>query len=270
MEDELVTGEAVALEVRPTSFALRVAGGAIDFLVYGLGTALAVLLLAVTLGLGDADEATARTTLLVTIVVGLVVAPMLVEALSGGRSLGRLVVGARVVRDDGGPITMRHAFIRALLGAIEIFMTFGGLASVVALLSTRTKRLGDMIAGTYSRHERFPMPRPIDLPVPPRLEVWSRTADVARLPDPLARRIARFIRQAPRMNPDSRERLAESLVAEATTWVHPLPAAPEGEVLTAIAALRRERETVALARQTALMARLAPALGNPHGFPERG
>ncbi len=270
MDEELVTGEAVALEARPTSFALRVAGGAIDLVVYGGGTLLLITVLTATLGLAGADDATTQTTLLVTVVAGIVGAPTLVEGLSGGRSLGRLAVGARIVRDDGGAITMRHAFIRALLGVIEVFMSFGGLATLVALLSARSKRLGDMVAGTYSRHERFPMPRPLDPQIPPPLVHWAQTADVARLPDPLARRIANFIRQAGGMNPASRERLAMDLLGEASAYVHPLPQAPAGELLTAIAALRRGREAVALQRQAALVASLEPVLGNPHGFPERG
>ena len=32
--DELITGEAVALDLRPTSFVMRGAGAAIDFIVY--------------------------------------------------------------------------------------------------------------------------------------------------------------------------------------------------------------------------------------------
>ena len=36
----------------------------------------------------------------------------------------------------------------------EIFMTLGGVAALVGLLSARTKRLGDLIAGTYSQYER--------------------------------------------------------------------------------------------------------------------
>jgi len=267
MEDRLVIGEAVALDVRPTPFALRIAGGVIDLLVYGLGTIGAILLLSVTLGLAGADTATATSTLLVTVVVGLVLAPMLVEGLSGGRSLGRLAVGARIVRDDGGPVTMRHAFIRALMGFVEIYSTLGGLATIVALLSTRTKRLGDMIAGTYSRHERFPMPRPLELVIAPPLTGWAATADVARMPDPLARRIAHFLRQSPGMQPASRERLAAGLLAEAAAYVHPLPHAPADALLTAIAVLRREREAVALQRQAEVVARLP--LGAPHGFPER-
>ena len=41
----------------------------------------------------------------------------------GGRrlgQLGRLAVGSRIVRIDGGAAGFRHAFIRALVGVIEI------------------------------------------------------------------------------------------------------------------------------------------------------
>ncbi len=270
MEDELVTGEAVAVEVRATPFGLRVAGGVIDFLVYGVGTLLAELLCLGILGLVGADDATLRSAEIVAAVLGLVGAPTLVESLTLGRSLGRLAVGARIVRDDGGPIAARHAFVRALLAIIEVFMTLGGLATIVALLSVRTKRLGDMVAGTYSRHERVPRVTPLAAAVPESLGGWTAIADVGRLPDALSRRIARFIRQSSGMAASSRDRLAAALLAEASPWVHPLPAAPAAEVLQAIAALRQRRETTALDRQAALMARLAPSLGNPHDFPDRG
>lgn len=270
MDEELVTGEAVAVEVRPTSFALRIAGGTIDLIALVLVTGGALLLLITVLGGIEADAATTRSSVVATLAACLVGLPTLVETVSRGRSLGRLAVGARIVRDDGGPITVRHAFLRALLGVVEVVLTFGGLATLVALFSTRSKRLGDFVAGTYSRHERFPRHVPIDFPVPPGLTAWAAIADVARLPSALSRRIAHFLRQAGGMNPQARVRLAASLAAEASRYVHPMPQAPADQVLVAIAALRREREAVALAGQDALMERLEPVLRAPRGFPERG
>ena len=268
--DELVTGEAVAVDARPANFALRAAGGIIDFLVMIAVTIAGLLLasmLAASLGL---DEASMQALVTVVLVLGIVGLPTTVETLSGGRSLGRLAVGARIVRDDGGAITLRHAFIRALVGVLEIVMTFGGIAILTALLSHRTKRLGDHLAGTYSRHERVARPAPFAWPVPPRLEDWARTADVARLPDQLSRRIAHYLRQSAGMNAPSRARLGAALAAEAAAYVSPLPAAPADEFLTAVAALRRQREAVALARQDAVLARLEPVLRPPHGIPDRG
>ena len=49
-------------------------------------------------------------------------APIAVETLSHGRSLGKLACGLRVVRDDGGPIRFRHALVRGAIGVVEILM----------------------------------------------------------------------------------------------------------------------------------------------------
>lgn len=268
--DELVTGEAVALDARPANFALRAAGGIIDLLTGLAVTAFGlfiVFMLSTSLGL---DQAVTTSLITVVIVLGLVGLPTTVETLSGGRSLGKLAIGSRIVRDDGGAITLRHAFIRALLGVVEVYMSFGGIAIITSLLAIRTKRLGDLVAGTYSRHERVPRPVPFAAPVPPSLTEWALTADVARMPDQLARRIAHYLRQSAGMHAASRVRLGTALAAEAAAFVSPVPAVPADEFLLAVAALRREREAVALARQDAVLSRLEPVLQPPHGVPDRG
>ena len=137
-DDEIVTGEAVALDLRPASFVLRGAGAIIDWLTYfGLYIVLVLIvtpLLVDSLGL---DERLVAAVLVTMLVLAIVVAPITVELLSHGRSLGKLAIGARIVRDDGGAIGFRHAFVRALVGVLEIYMTFGGIAVVVSLLNGR-------------------------------------------------------------------------------------------------------------------------------------
>src|SRR3546814_2286922 len=59
------------------------------------------------------------------LVVVTVVAPTTVETVTRGRSLGKLAVGGRIVRPDGGAIGFRHAFLRALLGVLELWFTLG-------------------------------------------------------------------------------------------------------------------------------------------------
>jgi uncharacterized RDD family membrane protein YckC len=211
-EHELVTGEAVALDVRPASVILRAAGTIIDWVAYLL---LYLLMAIIVIWLfGDTIDVALGQALMVTgLVVSIMIVPMLVETVTGGRSLGKLAIGARIVRDDGGAIQLRHAFIRSLVGVIEIFMTFGGLAATAALLNGKSKRLGDLLAGTYSQHERVAKTTDAVYGVPQELSGWAQTADVAPLPDRLARRIAQFLRQAPKMTPATRQRLAESLAA---------------------------------------------------------
>ncbi len=137
---ELVTGEAVALELRPAKLPSRGLAVLLD-----LAAAVTVYVV-VTLGLVAAtaslDEAARTAVSIATFVLVLVGGPILVETLTHGRSLGKLACGLRVVRDDGGPIRFRHALVRGLLGVIEILMTFGVVACFASLVSARGRRLG--------------------------------------------------------------------------------------------------------------------------------
>ncbi len=268
-DDELITGEAVALDVRPASVILRGAGAIIDTIVYVAVYLLILLTFSLTVA-QLVDPALIQALAIAGLVFSLLIVPMLVETLTHGRSLGKLAIGARIVRDDGGAISLRHAFIRSLTGVLEIIMTAGGLAATTALLNNRSKRLGDLLAGTYSQHERVPRNKEVPRPLPEPLLAWAETVDVARLPDALARRVAQYLRQSSQLTPQTRERLANSLAAEVTPFVSPLPDAPAEYFLVGVAAVRREREHSALLLEQERLERLAPVLtGLPHGFPNR-
>nr|WP_202129341.1 RDD family protein [Rathayibacter rathayi] len=266
----MITGEAIALEVPVTSFVLRAAGAIID-LVAEVLLALGLFLVVIALsGDGGLDPAASGAVAIAALVVAVVIVPVTVETASRGRSLGKLAVGARVVRDDGGSIGFRHALVRGLTGVLEIVMTFGGLAAVVGLLSCRSRRLGDVLAGTHSQLERVPRAQPLVVEVPELLRDWAVTADTARLPDALARRLAQFLRQRHGMTEPSRSQLAAALADETAGHVSPLPAAPAEDFLLAVAALRRAREERALRLSDQRLERLAPVLSStPRGFPER-
>ena len=268
---ELITGEAVALDLRSSSFVLRAAGTIIDYLVY-FGGYIVIIIILFTFGqqLG-LDQALLTAISVAALVLYIVVIPTAVETLTQGKSLGKLAIGSRIVRDDGGSIGFRHAFIRSLTGVFEIFMTFGGLAAIIALLNGRAKRLGDLVAGTYSQNERVSKLVTPVYGVPLPLIEWSRTADVARLPDALARRVAAFLAQAAALTPTTRERLSRELADEVSVFVSPVPAANAELFLAAVVALRRDREFSALSLEQAGLERLAPVLGGmPRGFPDRG
>ena len=268
---EIVTGEAVALDLRPQSFILRAVGAIIDFVVYLGGYFLMMVILftfALQLGI---DDAMLQAIGVAGLVLFIVVIPTAVELLSHGKSLGKLVIGARIVRDDGGAIGFRHAFIRALSNVFDTFLTFGAVGAIVGLLNARAKRMGDMIAGTYSQNERVSRVSTPVFGVPVALLEWSRTADVAKMPDALARRVAQFLAQAPGLVPASRERLSRELATEVSVFVSPVPSTNAELFLAAVAAVRRDREFAALELEKAGLARLEPVLdGLPRGFPDRG
>ncbi|MDN6795356.1 MAG: RDD family protein, partial [Propionibacterium sp.] len=145
-EESIVTGEAVELEVRPASPLLRVAAGLTD----GACTILAYLvaLLVASRVVEAPSPSTLRVLMIGSLVLVTVVVPVVVETSTRGRSLGRWAWGLQVVRDDGGVITVRHSLVRALAGIVELWLTLGAVATVAAMVTPRSKRLGDLAAGT--------------------------------------------------------------------------------------------------------------------------
>jgi len=236
----IITGEGVVLELRPASFAARALGLLLDVLAH-----LAVLWgLLVVVGAAEVDPAAMGALVTAVVVFCFVVLPVTVETLSRGLSLGKLATGLRIVRDDGGSIRFRHALIRGLIGVLEIYATLGGLAIAVALFNGKSKRLGDLVAGTYSLRRRVQAEPPVLHGVPFQLQPWVSVADIGRIPDAAARRASLFVRQAHRMAPASRLAMAQSLATELAAHVAPPPPAGTGpeEYLAAVLGERSRRE----------------------------
>lgn len=244
--DETLTGEAVALDVQPIGFFLRAVGAIIDFLV---GAALllgGVVLLLVLVAQGAVPESAVGIGAITLLVLVMVVVPTTVETLSRGRSLGRLAMGARIVRTDGGAAGFRHALIRALAGVLEIWFTFGAIAAIVGVFTPRAQRLGDLLAGTASERTRTPALPPSAPGLPSGLEAWGEVADVSRLPDRLAARLSQFVRGAHALDPAARARVAADLAHAVRPFVSPVPAVDAESLVRAVSAVRREREYRAL------------------------
>ncbi len=256
-EDEILTGEAVALDLQPLGVGMRALGGLIDLVIAYLLLFLAMWAAGSLADAGVLDQGTVQIYQVTAIVVVFVVIPVAVETLTRGRSLGRLAAGARIVRSDGGAIGFRHAFIRALVGVLEIAMSLGGIAFLVAMFSPRGQRLGDLVAGTYSERTRAPrLPEPAP-GVPPELAGWAEVADAARLPARVDLRVTRFASGAARMDPAVRARLAAELAQEVAPFVSPLPPVAPELLLQGVAAIRRDRDRTALRAQAERAARLA-------------
>jgi uncharacterized RDD family membrane protein YckC len=241
-EDLIVTGEAVALEIRPASVGVRVLGALLDATAYALGAVL--LVLGATRVLDTLNAAQLGVVQVITFAVVMVLAPTTVETLTRGRSLGKLVTGIRVVRDDGGPVRLRHALVRALVGIGELWLTAGAVAITSAAVNRRGKRLGDLLAGTYAVRVRGGERRELPLVMPPELEAWAGAADIRALPDGLGLAARRFLGRTGSMTPDARTRMGTSLAAQVEPYVAPPPpwgTHPE-RFLAAVLVSRRDRE----------------------------
>ncbi len=242
MQDGIVIGEGVLLDTRPASFATRFLGAALDVAV---DAAVVLVALATFAGTGVDVNAHVGAILSVGVLVLLmVVAPVTVESLTRGRSLGKLATGIRIVRDDGGPVRFRHALVRALVGVGEMWLTAGSVAIITSLVHPQGKRLGDLLAGTYAIRVRGGTRPAPPAPIPFELLGWAHHADIRRLPDGLALSVRQFLGRTSMLHPGSRVRLGTELSRAVERYVAPLPPAgthPEA-FLTAVLGARRERE----------------------------
>ena len=64
-----------------------------------------------------------------------------------GQTLGKMALGIKVVREDGGEIGTRDAVLRTLMRIVDSIGSYA-VAFVVALVSGKNQRLGDMVAKT--------------------------------------------------------------------------------------------------------------------------
>jgi uncharacterized RDD family membrane protein YckC len=252
--DQLVTGEAVALELPPASLGLRVVSGLIDVTIQItlliLGTLLA--------GLLAPDDALFGVATVVVVAFTFVLGPAILERLTMGRTVGKLVMGIRTVRDDAGPISFHHAFVRHLLSVIEIWVFSGVPALVCALVNPKGKRLGDLVAGTYVVRDRFRLRLPMPVQMPPHLAHWAAQADIAPLPDSVAVALRQLLGRTGTLSPQARHVLVSDLVTQVEQRVSPPP--PPGThpeyYLAAVAAECRRRDEHRLWREGELRWRL--------------
>lgn len=250
--ERFVTSEAVEVELPAASLPLRMVSGLIDLLVVALGVLFLVWVLPGELFGSDMALGQAFTIVLMAVVMaGL---PITLETLTHGRTVGKLVMGLRTVRDDTGPIGLRHVTIRALAGTFELWMTFGGVALIVAATNEKAKRLGDFLAGTYVVRDRVRLQMAAAPEMSPRLADWAARADIGVLPDALVVATRQFLARAESLATPARVQTGTELYAALLPRVAPAPpswAHPE-EVMATVLAERRRRDEVRLDRADAL------------------
>lgn len=240
-EESIVTGEAVELEVRPASPLLRAASGLVDGACALLGYLVALLV--AFQAVESPSASTERILFIGSIVLVTVLVPMSVEVATRGRSLGKWAWGLQVVRDDGGVVTARHSLVRALAGILELWLSLGSIALVTSMVSPRSKRLGDLAAGTMV--VRLPEPAwNAPLLMPPDLAAWASSAQVLPPPDGLRSEALGFLRAAPQMSPAVRSHGASDLASRLALRVAPPP--PPGthpeRFIAAVLVILRDRE----------------------------
>ncbi|MFD4536773.1 RDD family protein [Kitasatospora sp. NPDC058397] len=262
---DLVTGEAVVLDLQTAKLPSRALAITLDLLVEFAALFLVSLTLSVALiGL---DGAALAATLIGLLVFFLVAVPVMVETFSHGRSLGKAALGLRVVRTDGGPVRFRHSLVRGLVGFMELVAMTGVPAVITSAVNADGKRLGDIFAGTVVVRERTPgggAPPPLPPVHPHLLQAMGRelvAMDLSAVPEPLWLAIRQLLGRIGQLDPAVALQMSTRLAGDlAARTGHPVaqglhPAAYLGAVLTE----RQRREWTRAQAQWQRTAAPAPA-----------
>jgi len=173
------TPEGVRLELRTAGPVPRALAYAIDASIRW-GVYLVVLMVLTT-----TLSSVAGPLMLLLIFVGEWFYPVLFEMFWSGQTLGKRVVGLRVVNDDGTPVTWASSMLRNLLLSADMVPGTYLAGLVSSLVSTGHRRLGDLAAGTLVIHASgvlnasgaLPTAAPVEPPF--RLEVGEQRALIA-------------------------------------------------------------------------------------------
>jgi uncharacterized RDD family membrane protein YckC len=259
---EVVSGEAVVLEVPCALFPSRLVALLIDMAIQvSAGLILLTVILATGTRLDAASGSAVALTAAILIIVGY---PATFETLTRGRSPGKIALGLRVVSDDGGPERFRQALVRALASVVEIWSFTGAPALICSLVSAKGKRLGDLFAGTFVIQERLPRRRSLPAAlavVPPPLAGWAQALELSGLQDQTAEQASSYLRRFYELTPAARDEFGYRIAAAVAAQVTPAPppGTPPAAFLSAVLAVRREREMARLAAQQAAAAAQSPA-----------
>src|SRR5947209_10537009 len=206
------TPEHVALHVDLAGLGSRAAAGIVDTGVAGLGLLLLFWVLAL-FGLTGPSGALVGWVMAVVILVfafAFLAYFVLLEALNGGRTVGKQVLGIRVVMETGHSVTPTGAVVRGLFRLLDCYLPIlpflPGL--VLIFLQRRNQRLGDLVAGTIVVRDR-----PTDwslgaVPAAPDEAIETGPPDLS---DDEFRLLDQFLARAGELDPAVQTRLATEL-----------------------------------------------------------
>ena len=103
--------------------------------------------------------------------------PIAFEVLNDGQTLGKRVLGLRVINDNGTPVTWVPSIVRNLLRTVDALPVFYGFGLACTLIDPSMRRIGDLLAGTVvvyvekpGQSKTAPLAPPLPSPLPLQLD----------------------------------------------------------------------------------------------------
>src|SRR6266850_468075 len=167
----------------------------------------------------------------------------LFEALNGGRTPGKQLLGIRVVMDTGRSITPSAAVLRNLVRFLDCYFPIPFAPALITMfLHPSNKRPGDLAAGTIVVRDR-----PTDWVLGAATESESAADPIETGPPDLSedefRLLDRFLARLSELNPEVQVRITTDLVRRFETRIPRRNADPQGYLVTVFAEEQRKRRS---------------------------
>lgn len=208
------TPELISLEFRVAGIGSRFLALALDSIVQlAVYAVIAVIVVLATTAIGSVSQSGALWPLAIFVLLifclhyGYFAA---FEALWNGQTPGKRLVRLRVIRDSGRPITVYDALARNLLRVVDSLPAFYCVGVITALISPRSKRVGDYVAGTVVVHEPDPVAAPTGWEAAPPVDEVS-VDDLAPLSAAELDLVEAFLVRRWELGAEHRERIARGI-----------------------------------------------------------
>lgn len=213
----ITTPEYIYLEYETAGIGSRALAAAIDGLItYGLPLLLFFLAFPFFLGnfVGPWGEAIIFAIFWILLFTIPLAYRILTEYYMNGQTLGKRLMGLRVVLDDGRTPTFFAIFLRNILCFIDILPFGYALGMIVILFNKKEKRIGDLVAGTMVVRERKKEKETLFLDELPEKEEISPVdyGPYSRVTDEQLFELEKFIARRSRLDPIQRQQLARMFV----------------------------------------------------------
>jgi uncharacterized RDD family membrane protein YckC len=134
------------------------------------------------------------------------------EVRRNGQSPGKSVLGLRVMREGGYPITLVHSAIRNILRMVDMLPAFYAVGALVLLANRKRQRLGDLAAGTVVVRQVVDMAQADSLTVTEEDRSVEPIPESAKLPSAVYDVTVEFLRRRHQMTQTARRETARLLV----------------------------------------------------------
>ena len=136
------------------------------------------------------------------------------EIATNGQSLGKRVLGLRVIKEGGYPISFADSAIRNLVRIADFLPLFYGVGLLVMLLNKNWQRLGDLAAGTLvikTVRAELTLPQAGSYSVSPQELMYDAWIQPALVTEAETRTICEYLTRRAKLSENRRAALASAI-----------------------------------------------------------